>query len=256
MKRPTPRRDAREAGEPTYIPEHPCKKCGTRLRNTKSAHCLGAPCVEHARRSSEEARRKPNEHRKQIILRRQQREAKREEERKKKIAAKKAAAAKRLAARKKKKKISPKKRKEIAAARQRMRESDRKRNYLSNANFLDELEKSHEIDQMTDELGKMIVLLCDRFATKPNFSGYKAGGWLTEMKGAGILAAAAGWRNFDMEKSLNPFAYFTQVIKNAFLQELKRLQKQSLVRDLSLIKEGLEPSLNYKDNLKRFNVEL
>ncbi len=50
--------------------------------------------------------------------------------------------------------------------------------------------------------------------------------------------------------SSNPFAFYTQCIKNSFIQFLKLEQYQRDVRDKILVKQGLSPSHGYIDREK------
>jgi DNA-directed RNA polymerase specialized sigma24 family protein len=54
------------------------------------------------------------------------------------------------------------------------------------------------------------------------------------------------WDNFNPERSSNPFAFFTQCIKNSFIQYLKLEKRQRVIRDELLVDSGLTPSYNYQ----------
>jgi hypothetical protein len=53
------------------------------------------------------------------------------------------------------------------------------------------------------------------------------------------------WRSFNPEKSNNPFAYFTQVIKRAFYQYQNLERRQRDIGNELLIENGHDPSHAY-----------
>jgi DNA-directed RNA polymerase specialized sigma24 family protein len=64
-------------------------------------------------------------------------------------------------------------------------------------------------------------------ATKPNFSGYT---YKEDMISDGIENCLLYIRNFNPEKSQNPFAYFTQIIWYAFLRRIHKEKRQMYIR--------------------------
>ena len=69
--------------------------------------------------------------------------------------------------------------------------------------------------RLTEELGRMIVEMVDRYGSRPNWRHYTH---ITDMKADARLALAAGILKFSPLKSSNPFAYATQTMKTAFIQ--------------------------------------
>jgi hypothetical protein len=114
----------------------------------------------------------------------------------------------------------------------------KKRNYVNNADLLQSLidyraackdaeESGDRVPQVPDYIGKCIMLIATRLATKPNFSGYS---YKEEMISDGIENCLQYIHNFDPEKSQNPFAYFTQIIWYAFLRRIQKEKKQTYIR--------------------------
>lgn len=101
--------------------------------------------------------------------------------------------------------------------------------------------------RISDELGKMYILMATRYATKPNFSGYT---YKDEMINAGIVSCCAALNSFNAEKSENTFAYFTAVIHNSFLQILNKERKQQDIRNRLLVDAEMTPSFNYLEREK------
>ncbi len=118
-----------------------------------------------------------------------------------------------------------------------MSEPKKPRAYLSNASLLDELKRCHEKGKMTDEMAKMLRLLTDRYASKPSLAGYPE-----DMRQYAMYMLVRTWKAFKPELSQNPFAFFTQCIKNSFYQYLNREKRQRMIRDRLAIMSGLTPS--------------
>lgn len=76
-------------------------------------------------------------------------------------------------------------------------------------------------------LSECIVLIPTRLASKGNFSGYS---FKEEMIGDAVENIIQYFRNFDPEKSKNPFAYFTQIAYYAFLRRIIREKRQSYIK--------------------------
>ena len=114
----------------------------------------------------------------------------------------------------------------------------KKRNYVNNPDFLQALvdykkackeaeDSGDKMPQVPEYVGKCIMLISQRLATKPNFSGYT---FKEEMVSDGIENCLQYIHNFDPEKSSNPFAYFTQIIWYAFLRRIQKEKKQTYIK--------------------------
>lgn len=84
-----------------------------------------------------------------------------------------------------------------------------------------------DLPRVPNSVGKALVQIANRLATKPNFSGYT---YKEEMISDGIENALMYINNFNPEKSQNPFAYFTQTIYFAFLRRIAKEKKQTYIR--------------------------
>lgn len=115
-------------------------------------------------------------------------------------------------------------------------------NYMSNKEFYAELIECQERGEMSNTLGEMFLMLVTRYASKPKFSGYT---YVDEMINNAVLACCQAWDKFDPEKSNNPFAFFTTVAHNAFLQILNKEKKHQRIRDRLLVEENMNPSYSY-----------
>ncbi len=126
----------------------------------------------------------------------------------------------------------------------------KKKNYINNADLLIEIEKSHKQNKMTEELGKMLLLLCQRYITIPRFARYT---YTDDMVGFAAMTVCRVWRSFDASKSSNPFAYYTSIIHNAFFQFNNAERKQRDIKDEIRIHSGYNPSFNYAERVNGSN---
>jgi len=116
-------------------------------------------------------------------------------------------------------------------------------NYLSNKDLLEEVIKSKQQGQMSNTLARQLQLLTTRYAKKGNFASYT---YLDDMKAYAMLMLVKTWKSFEQEKSQNPFAFFTQCIKNSFIQYLNQERRQRDIRDGLLVDKGMLPSYTYQ----------
>lgn len=151
---------------------------------------------------------------------------------KKKVTKKKAPVKKKVTKKKKKKakkKVVPKK--------------PRKVNYLNNKDLLAQVIGSKEKDQMSDTLAHMLQTLCSRYGRRGNFANYT---YNEDMQAYAMMMLVRTWRSFNPAKSNNPFAFFTQCIKNSFIQFLNQEKRHRVIRDELMVDQGLNPSYNYQ----------
>lgn len=94
--------------------------------------------------------------------------------------------------------------------------------------------------RVTDELAKMYMKLCERYATRSNWRGYT---YNDEMRGQALVQLSQIGLQFNEFKSQNPFAYYTAVITNSFTRILNNEKKMQNIRDDILEENGLAPSL-------------
>ena len=117
--------------------------------------------------------------------------------------------------------------------------------YLSNKELLNAIKVAKEKGYMTDTLAKMLQLLCSKYAKKGNFVNYS---YNDDMQSYAMMMLVRTWNSFNPEKSNNPFAFFTQCIKNSFIQYLNQEKRQRVIRDELLVDQGMAPSFGYNDN--------
>jgi hypothetical protein len=112
-----------------------------------------------------------------------------------------------------------------------------KRNYVNNPDLYDALIAYKSLCKEREEQGKSLpqvplyiaecfMQISKRLASRPNFSGYP---FKEDMQMDGVEACLKYINNFNGEKYENPFAYFTQVIWNAFINRIKFEKKQMYI---------------------------
>jgi hypothetical protein len=100
-------------------------------------------------------------------------------------------------------------------------------------------EFSKEHGQMTDNLARMFLKLCERYATRGNVRGYT---YNDEMRGQAILQLTQIGLQFDESKSDNPFAYYTAAVTNSFVRIINIEKRNQNIRDDILEINGMNPS--------------
>ena len=125
-----------------------------------------------------------------------------------------------------------------------------------------DLEKGHfdkDAGQITNTLARMMIKLCERYATRGNVRGYT---YNDEMKGMAILQLTQIGLQFDESKSDNPFAYFTAAVTNSFVRVINTEKRNQNIRDDILEINGMNPSYSrtgageHAAALKRHNEDI
>lgn len=118
------------------------------------------------------------------------------------------------------------------------------KNYLNNKDLLAEVRASKLVGQMSNTLALMLTMLCKRYASRGNFVNYT---YNDDMQSYAMLMLVKSWASFNPDVSNNPFAFYTQCIKNSFIQYLNKEQKHRDIRDALLTEHGLTPSFHCQD---------
>lgn len=95
----------------------------------------------------------------------------------------------------------------------------------------------------TDKLGKMFYLLVEKIGQKGNWRNYS---YLEDMKSSGLLQLAMVGLQFNESRGqvMNPFAFLTTVVYNAFKRVLNSEKKDRDLRDDLLEQSGQAPSIS------------
>ena len=114
----------------------------------------------------------------------------------------------------------------------------KKQHYVDNKLFFVEMQKwkaeideSDEVDDLppmvTEYMGDCFQKIATHLSYRPNFINYT---YREEMIGDGIENCIRYAKNFNPEKSKNPFAYFTQIIYYAFIRRITKEKKQTSIK--------------------------
>ncbi len=98
---------------------------------------------------------------------------------------------------------------------------------------------SKDHGQLTNKLAKMYIMLCEKYATRFNWRGYS---YNDEMKCCAIFQLTYVGLRFNEAKSENPFAYYSQAVKNSFRRVLNTEKRSQNIRDDILEINNLTPS--------------
>ena len=98
------------------------------------------------------------------------------------------------------------------------------------------LANDEEKPRVSEYIGECIYKIATRLSTKPNFINYS---YRDEMICDGIENCLQYINNFNSEKSMNAFAYVTQIIYFAFLRRIHKEKKQAAIKQRSIEQAGV-----------------
>ena len=124
------------------------------------------------------------------------------------------------------------------------KEKKQKPHYVDNKKFLQAMidwretwPSEEEIPPVTNYIGECFLKIATHLSYRPNFINYT---YRDEMISDGIENCLQYVKNFNPEKSKNPFAYFTQIIYYAFLRRIQKEKKQTHVRNKMIEKSNYD----------------
>jgi DNA-directed RNA polymerase specialized sigma24 family protein len=120
--------------------------------------------------------------------------------------------------------------------------------YVDNKEFLQALinwrqalveaeEAGEEPPRVPNYVGECLLKIATHLSYKANFINYS---YRDDMILDGVENCLLYIKNFDPNKSSNPFAYFTQIIYYAFIRRISKEKKQSYVKQKMLHQLPLE----------------
>ena len=120
--------------------------------------------------------------------------------------------------------------------------------YVNNKQFLEALVNYRAKCQRAEEageprpvipryIGECFLKIANHLSYKPNFVNYM---FREDMISDGIENCVQYIKNFNPEKSSNPFAYFTQIIHYAFLRRIQKEKRQMDIRGKLIERSGFE----------------
>jgi hypothetical protein len=107
------------------------------------------------------------------------------------------------------------------------------------------LSVTDEKPPVSNYIGKCIYDICNNLAFMPKFINYS---YRNEMVGDAIESCLKAVDNFDVEKSANPFGYFTQIAFYAFLNRIDKEKKEAYIRAKVLEMAPMDELFNSNDD--------
>ena len=98
---------------------------------------------------------------------------------------------------------------------------------------------------VTNYIGECFLKIATHLSYKPNFVNYM---FREDMICDGIENCVQYIKNFDPEKSSNPFAYFTEIIHYAFLRRIQKEKRQMDIRAKIIERSGFEEVMSADGN--------
>jgi hypothetical protein len=108
--------------------------------------------------------------------------------------------------------------------------SKRKKDYLNNKDFYDEIVKSKEQDKLTPTAEKMLMLLAERAITKMKYVDQDD---KKDCLAFAMLDLLKYWRGFN-PKYKNAFAYFTEIAKKGYAKGWNKLYPKKYSGTISI----------------------
>jgi hypothetical protein len=105
---------------------------------------------------------------------------------------------------------------------------------------------------VTNYIGECFLKIATHLSYRPNFINYT---YRDEMISDGIENCLQYVKNFNPEKSKNPFAYFTQIIYYAFLRRIAKEKKQSHVKNKMIEREAYTSFTTMEGDNSVYHVE-
>ena len=102
-------------------------------------------------------------------------------------------------------------------------------------------DKKRKAPMVTNYIGECFLKIANHLSYRPNFINYT---YRDDMISDGIENCLQYMRNFNPEKSSNPFAYFTQIIYYAFIRRIQKEKKQQDVKAKLIATSGSEMMLD------------
>lgn len=102
---------------------------------------------------------------------------------------------------------------------------------IPNKLFVKEIIESKKNDELTKQTVRYFILLANHAIKKLPYNDPRD---KEDCIQSALLDLTKYWRNFDIKYSNNAFAYFTQMAKNGYAKEFKKIHKNSFTKRVKL----------------------
>ena len=131
--------------------------------------------------------------------------------------------------------------------------------YVDNKKFLQAMIDWREtwpdeenIPPVTNYIGECFLKIATHLSYRPNFINYT---YRDDMISDGIENCLQYVKNFNPEKSKNPFAYFTQIIYYAFLRRIAKEKKQSHIKNKMIEREAYNSFTTMEGDSNTYQID-
>ena len=131
--------------------------------------------------------------------------------------------------------------------------------YVDNKKFLQAMIDWREtwpdeenIPPVTNYIGECFLKIATHLSYRPTFINYT---YRDEMISDGIENCLQYVKNFNPEKSKNPFAYFTQIIYYAFLRRIAKEKKQSHIKNKMIEREAYNSFTTMEGDSNTYQID-
>jgi len=100
--------------------------------------------------------------------------------------------------------------------------------YVRNADLIPEVQMFSQTGVISENLGRMLLLIAKNLSNKGNFINYT---WKEDMIQEAVLTCCKYLKNFDLNKSNNPFAYITTICNHSFVNYINKQKRHSEIKD-------------------------
>ena len=101
-------------------------------------------------------------------------------------------------------------------------------NYINNKEFTEGVLACKEADELSPFVIDCFMRLANRAVERLYFKDYRD---KEDCIQSALVDCIKYWRNFNSEKSNNAFAYFTQMCKNGYAKEWKKIHRKTGLED-------------------------
>ena len=105
------------------------------------------------------------------------------------------------------------------------KKKSKKAHYVNSKDFYNQIKEFYKTDDLPDTLAEMINKIAVGLSYAPNFINYS---YKDDMVGDAILKMFSALKNkkFNIDSPHNPFSYFTTIAYHAFINRIKKENKQ------------------------------
>lgn len=100
--------------------------------------------------------------------------------------------------------------------------------YVNNKDMLEEFKQYKNTGTISENLGKMFIDIASNMSNRWNFIGYT---WKQDMINEAVLTCVKYSKNFNPEKSNNPYGYVSRICYNAFKEYIKKQKRHGNIKE-------------------------